>query len=308
MIRSLRLADVAALLLFLGKSPINEARVRDKLSEKAWELGSVFPLLKGCLVSGDKRRSFVYVRRGLIQGLVCLRSCRGPSAWEVERLLLALGHEECCLGLLERLGSAADEVGAGRLFLRIESNSGKVDMAREAGFSQYLTEFLYCLGEEPRVEPWVEPPEPPVVPRPKLSADEYGLFRLYSATAPLQVRSVEGMTFEEWHQSRDRVAVRELVFEKGGEITAWLRIRPEGMAGQFDIVTDLGSTELGRLVDYCLSVLSGRNPIYCLVPEFQQQLRSILEERGFRQAAEYCCLSKQLVVRVREPQLVPLSA
>ncbi|MEE9401157.1 MAG: hypothetical protein V3V32_03975, partial [Dehalococcoidia bacterium] len=242
--------------------------------------------------------------RGLIQGLVCLRSCRGPSAWEVESLLLAPGHEECCLGLLERVGSAGGEIGAGRLFLRIESNSRTVDMARQAGFSQHLTEFLYRLGEEPRVEP----PEPPVVLRPKLSADEYGLFRLYSATVPLRVRSVEGMTFEEWHQSRDRVAVRELVFENGGEITVLLRIRPEGMAGQFDIVTDLGSTELGRLVDYCLSVLSGRNPVYCLVPEFQQQLRSILEERGFRQVAEYCCLSKQLVVRVREPQLVPLSA
>lgn len=304
MIRSLRLADVAALLLFLGKSPINEARVRDRLGDKGWELGSVFPLLKGCLVSGDKQRSFVCVHRGLIQGLVCLRSCRGPSAWEVESLLLAPGHEECCLGLLERVGSAGDEIGAGRLFLRIESNSRTVDTARQAGFSQHLTEFLYHLGEEPRVEP----PEPPVVLRPKLSADEYGLFRLYSATVPLQVRSVEGMTFEEWHQSRDRVAVRELVFGNGGEITAWLRIRPEGMAGQFDIVTDLGSTDLGRLVDYCLSVLSGRNPVYCLAPEFQQQLMLILEERGFRQVAEYCCLSKQLVVRVHEPQLVPLSA
>jgi len=304
MIRSLRLADVAALLLFLGKSPINEARVRDRLSDKGWELGSVFPLLKGCLVSGDKQRSFVYVRRGLIEGLACLRSCRGPSAWEIERLLLASGHEECCLGLLEGLGSAGDEVGAGRIFLRIESSSYTVDMARQAGFSQYRTEFLYRLGEQPQVES----PEPPVVLRAKVSADEYGLFRLYSATVPLQVRSVEGMTFEEWHQSRDRVAVRELVFENGGEITASLRIRPERMAGQFDIVTDLGATELGRLVDYCLSALSGRNPVYCLVPEFQQQLRRILEDRGFRQVAEYCCLSKQLVVRVREPQLVPLSA
>jgi hypothetical protein len=304
MIRSLRVADVATLLLFLGKSPINVARVRDRLSDKGWELGSAVPLLKGCLVSGDKQCSLVYVRHVLIQGLVCLRSCRGPNAWEIERLLLAAGHEECCLDLLERLGSAAEEVGAGRLFLRIESNSHTVDMARQAGFSQHLTEYLYRLGEEPRVEP----PEPPVVLRPKLSADEYGLFRLYSATVPLRVRSVEGMTFEEWHQSRDRVAVRELVFENGGEITVLLRIRPEGMAGQFDIVTDLGSTELGRLVDYCLSVLRGRNSIYCLVPEFQQQLRSILEERGFRQVAEYGCLSKQLEVRVREPQLVPLSA
>jgi hypothetical protein len=179
-----------------------------------------------------------------------------------------------------------------------------VDTAKQAGFSHYLTEFLYHLGGQKQAEP----PETSIVLRPKSSADEYRLFRLYTAAAPLQVRSVEGMTFEEWGQGRDRGAVRELVLEDGGEVTAWLRIRADGKARQFDIVAGPGSTDVSLLVDYCLAVLSGRSPVYCLVPEFQPQLRSILEEQDFHQVAEYFCLSKELVARVREPQLVPVSA
>jgi hypothetical protein len=48
--------------------------------------------------------------------------------------------------------------------------------------------------------------------------------------------------------------------------------------------------------------------VYCLVPEFEMQQQQVLKERGFRQVAEFSCLSKQYVARVREPQLVPLSA
>jgi hypothetical protein len=304
MIRSLRLDDIAALLLFLGKSPGDEAMVRGRLNDRGWELALLFPLLKDCLVSGKIRRSFICIERGAIQGLACLRSCRGPTAWEIERLLLARGQEGCSLDLLEGLGSADNAVDASRLFLRLQSGSDVVDTAKQAGFSHYLTEFLYRLEGQKQAGP----PDTLVALRPKSSADDFKLFRLYCAAAPLKVRNVEGMTFEEWCQGRDRGAVREMVFEDGGEVIAWLRIRTEGKARQFDMVTNQGSTDLGVLLDCCLAVLSGRGPVYCLVPEFQPQLRNVLEERGFNQVVEYFCLSKQLVERVREPQLVPLSA
>jgi hypothetical protein len=116
------------------------------------------------------------------------------------------------------------------------------------------------------------------------------------------------MTLQEWSQSRDKDATRELVLEKGGEISAWLRLRLGRTAGRFEIVTELGADELGQLVNYSLAALKGRHPVYCLVPEFQQQLQRILEEQGFSRVASYSCLSKQLAVRVREPQLMPLRA
>ena len=304
MIRSLRLTDIATLLLFLGKSPVDEARTRGRLISKKGELLSAIPLLKGCLISEDTQQSLIYVHRGLIRGLVCLRRCRGPSAWSIEYLLLAPGHERFCVDLLGRMSFAGTEIRAERIFLRLDSTSPSVDMAKQAGFTHYLTEFLY-RSEEARQ---AEPSGLSLVLRTKCSADEHGLFRLYSAATPLQVRCEEGMTLQEWQQGRDRDASRELVFEGRGEISAWLRIRQNRTAGQFDIVTELGPVELGQLVNYSLAMLKGRYPIYCLAPEFQQQLRRVLEEQGFYKVAAYACLSKQLAVRVQEPQLVPLRA
>lgn len=304
MIRSLHLTDIAVLLLFLGKSPVNEAKIREKLTSKEVELLAAAPLLRGCLISDDKQCSFVCVHRGFIQALVSLRRCRGPSAWMIERLLLSPGHEGLCIDLLERLALAGDKIKAERLFLRLDSFSPAVDMAKQAGFNHYLTEYLYCLEEARQTEL----KESQLVLRPKSGADEHGLFRLYSAAAPHQVRCAEGMTLQEWSQSRDKDATWELVLEKGGEISAWLRIRLGRTAGRFEIVTELGAEELGQLVDYSLAALKGRHPVYCLVPEFQQQLQRILEEQGFSRVASYSCLSKQLAVRVHEPQLVPLRA
>jgi len=304
MIRVLHLTDTPVLLLFLGRSPVNEARMRDRLATREVELLAAAPLLKGCLISDDKQCSFVCVHRGFIEALVSLRSCRGPGAWMVERLLLSPGREALCFDLLERLAFAGGKLKAERLFLRLDSSSPVVEMAKQAGFNHYLTEYLYCL-EGGRQN---EPTESRLILRPKSSADEHSLFRLYSAAAPHQVRCAEGMTLQEWSQSRDRDATRELVLEKGGEVSAWLRIRMGRIAGRFEIVGESGAEELGELVDYSLAALRGRHPVYCLVPEFQQQLRRILEERGFYQAVAYACLSKQLAVRVHEPQLVPLRA
>jgi hypothetical protein len=304
MIRSLHLTDIAVLLLFLGKSPVNEARVRDRLTSNEIELLAAAPLLKACLISDNKQCSFICVNRGFIQALVSLKRCRGPGAWMIDRLFLSPGREEVCSDLLERTGVAGDKTHAERLFLRLDSSSPAVNLAKRGGFTHYLTEYLYYMEGARRTEPV----EPSLVMRPKSGADEHGLFRLYTAAAPHQVRRAEGMTLQEWNQSRDKDATWELVSEKNGEISAWLRIRLGRTAGRFEIVTELGPDELGQLVNYSMFALKGRHPVYCLVSEFQQQLQNILEERGFARVASYSCLSKQLAVRVREPQLVPLQA
>jgi hypothetical protein len=304
MIRSLRLADAALLLLFLGKSPVDEARTRSRLNDRGLELAALVPLIRSCLMAQDARHSYICIRGGFIQAMACLQSCRGHSAWEVERLLLIPGREECGLDLLEKLGSFRDEIEAGRLFLRLRSDSPVVDVARQAGFSQYLTELLYQLGDGSRAAPR----ESSLSLREKAGDDEYRLFRLYTATVPVQVRTVAGMTYDEWSQSRDRGTVKELILEEGGEVTGWLRLRNNGKTGQFDIIGDLGADEMTELVDYSLSALQGKNPVYCIVPEYQPQLQRMLEEAGLNQVAEFLCMSKELMERVREPQLVPLSA
>jgi hypothetical protein len=236
--------------------------------------------------------------------MACLRCCRGRSIWEIERLLLVPGQEDCSIDLLGKLGSFRDKTEAGRLFLRLKAGSPMIDVARQAGFGQYVTEFLYQHGDGVGPEPRV----PSVSLRPKAGDDEYRLFRLYNATVPVQVRTVTGMTYDEWNQSRDRGHIKELVFEDGGDVTGWLRIRINGKAGQFDIVGDVGVEKMKQIVDYSVYTLRGKNPVYCLVPEYQPQVQHVLEEAGFSRKAEFVCMSKEFIERVREPQLVPLSA
>lgn len=304
MIRHFHPTDIAALLLFLGKSPVNEAKTRDRLSG-GWDgLMTIVPLLKGYLFERKRRHNLVYVNSGHIRGLLAVRSRNGPNAWEIERLLLARGQEKACLDLLERSGSLAGEIGAEKIFLRLNYSSPLLDVAREASFCHYLTESLYCLEQVPKFEPH----QVPSISRPKLGTDELGLFRLYGAAVPPKVRSAEGLTLQEWCQSRDRDANRELIFEKEGEISAWLKIRLNGRIRQIDVLISKEAADMDKLVNCSLAVVSGKGPIYWLVPEFQQCLRDILEEQGFRHVAEYCCLSKQLAVRISEPQLVPLRA
>jgi len=301
MIRPLRLADVAALLLFLGRSPVNEAKARGRLGDRSWGLAAAAPVLQGCLATHDAHLSYVCVSGGLIRGLACLQGCRGPHAWEMELLLLAPGKESCSLDLLEGLGGESEEIG--RVFLRLKAGSGVRDAAKRAGFVEYATEGLYRLEADRRA-----PEGPHAELRPKTGADDHNLFRLYNACVPVKVRSMAGMTLEEWRGNRDRGPAREYVRDEGGEVTAWVRVRRDGRAGQFDMLAAPGSGDIGPVIDSALSLLRRSSPVYCLVPESQIEQPPALEERGFRRVEEYHCLSKELLARVREPQLVPLSA
>jgi len=304
MIRPLRITDIAGLPSFMGRPPVNEARTRDSFvsgSDTAAPIGS---MLMSCLVPSSRHRSLVYTRRGQIEGLACLRQLSGHTAWEVERLLLAPGHEEFCVDLMERLGAAGDEVGIERLFLRLDSSSRVVDMARQAGFGQYQTEILHRCDE----------PRQPATPalsrslRPRSSADEHRLFRLYSSAVPVQVRAAEGMTFREWKHSRNRRGDAEYVVEQADDLSSWLWIKHRAASGQLALMSKADASELRDLVEYALSVLRGKRPVFCLVPDSEVELMTVLADEGFGRVAEYSCLSKQLALRVREPRWVPLQA
>ncbi len=304
MIRSLNPTDLAVLLLFLGKSPLNGARTRDKFNNNGEGLLSFMPLVASCLIPQDGRHNLMYAQHGLIQGLVSLRRRGGPSAWEVERLLVAPGFEESCVDLLEGLGSARDEVGMERLFLRLESESHLVDIAKQAGFRHSHIEKLFKLDRVSLAT--LEDISTDL--RPKNKVDEHALFRLYSSVVPVQIRTVEGMTFSEWLESKERATRKEFVLTHEDQISAWIRIRNNKMAGQFDIVSAPQSGDLQSLVDSSMSILRDKYPIYCLVTDYQEQLQRIIEGEGFQQVEEYTCLNKHLAVRVREPKLVPMQA
>ena len=302
MIRSLNPTDLAVLLLFLGKSPIDGASTRDRFSRKREGILSQIPIVTSCLIPQEGRHILGYSRHGLIQGLVGLRRRSGPGKWEIERLLLTDHYEEYGMDLLERLGTAWKDIGLERLFLRLDSTSPLVDMARQAGFGHYKSEYLFLL--EDRTPATVQTDKLGLIQRVK--EDDYALFKLYNTVVPPKVRSAEGMTFQEWVESKEKAAWKEYVVRKEGDISVWLKLRSDKLAGQFEILAQSQLSDLSMLVDFCIAELRERHLIYCLVSDYQDQLHYMVSEKGFTQVAEYYCFSKQFTQRIREPKLVPM--
>jgi hypothetical protein len=215
--------------------------------------------------------------------------------------------EDVCLDLLSYLSVVGGEVGVQKVFLRLPTASPLLEVAKQTGFSHYLSEILYRWEGKPVVGQHVSLPYPL---RSKSRRDEMGLFQLYNAAVPDCVRRVEAMTLQEWRGSRERGRQKrrekEFVWEKEGSLVAWLRAFGKGRAGHFDLMIHPQEEDyLGTLVEVGLAHLRGMSPIFCLAPEFAVRLRRLLDDQGFREEGEYSILVKQLAARVRQPHFVP---
>ena len=301
MIRALRPTDLLTLLLLSRRLAGNEARTSDRL--RGGVAGALSSLFKTWLPLGDKRHSLVVDDDGHLEGMVSARSRRGPGAWEID-LFLPPSDQGSCLDLMEGMSLAGSDLGVDRIFLTLDSTSPLMEVARRAGFAHYDTQYLCRFEQEGQGSP---SPSPQAL-RPRAGSDEYDLFRMYSAAAPPQVRSAEGMTFQEWRQCQNRDAQREMVCEQNGQLVAWLRIRTDGNAGLFEVMYQPEGADPEQLLGQGLLHLGARQPLFCLASEFQGQLRQLLLERGFAESGERYCLVKQLAARVHEPQFVPLKA
>ncbi len=334
MIRPLFPIDVPAVAYFYSKRPVNQVKPRDSLGGEQKGLPPVAPLPIEWAPWGRRRYSLGLFHRGLIYGLVSARSCSGSSSWEIDRLMFpeepyemrlmqslshALGRLKLgqlfpgsaitgpllnlSLDLLESVSLALAHVGVAKLFLSLPSDSPVLELVMQAGFSQYLFEYLYSFeGSTLAMSPT------PFVLRPKSEADEYELFQLYSKLAPASVRNAEGLTFQEWRQAREEINDGELVYERDGRLLALLRIRRNGNSGQFEIMAESNRAELRQLIEWSLILLNEQWPIFCLASGFQTQLQQLLTEGGFEPAGEYIRLVKQLQAPARELKLAPQQA
>ena len=305
MIRNLLPTDLATLLLLNGKVLPNEARTREELGEKGGSSIPLRALLEQCFPVRQKRHALISVERGRMQGLISTRCRSGPGAWEIDCLLLASGEESVYLGLMERMSLHWAKHEVGKVFLRLSLQSPLVSLSQQTGFSHYLTEFLYKSEEGLDTEAVC--PAPAL--RPRASEDEYGLFRLYSAAVPASVRSVEGMTFGEWQESRESGSKREFILEQEGNLFGWLRILKERGEGRFDLIAHPSAEDsLEPLIQSGIALLGGKRPLFCLASEFQERVRYLLEGQNFEEVAGYALLVKQPAARVHQPELMPMQA
>lgn len=307
MIRSLYLIDLLPFLFFSRQALPNQAIARDSLAKRSPLSPQVY--LEHWLPLRGMRHTWVSGEGGRLSGVVSVRPCAAPTAWQVD--YLRAGDEEHCIALLDMVSAAAAKLEVRKLFLRLPTTSPLIDGARHAGFSCYNKDYLYRYGGE-REQMAAEAPEPYLL-RPRSRSDEYGLFDLYNTAVPLPVRTAEGMTLEEWQESRDQgswlVQHKEFVLQKQGSLVGWLRVNAARGTGCFDIMfRQLQEERLAWLVNYGLICLDGKSPIFCVVSAFQGRLKGLLESSGFEQVAEYDALMTEFTVRVSEPEVAPIRA
>jgi hypothetical protein len=302
MIRSFMPFDIVDLLV-AGRALSNKAKTRDgvgrkdaRFSDLANIVGDWFnPRLRPCV--------WVYANGLTLRGLASVRDRRGPHAWEINRLLVADQDRDCCLKLLEHVGSAGGRLEIGRIYLRLPADSPLLKAAQETGFLPYSTEHVYLRESTDGAGTKSGVPQA-LSPRRKKADDEYRLYGLYHTCVPPHVRRAEGMTYKEWQSNRDRSPGQEWVFEKGGDLVAWVATDANRHCGQIDILAATRD-EMQSAVEYGLNSVSGCQQVCCLVPDFDGALLGLLEDRGFSRVMTYTVLSKELLVRVVEPLAMP---
>mgnify|MGYP001115811122 CR=1 FL=1 len=302
MIRSFMPLDVFDLLM-AGRALSNKAKTRDSVGKKDARFGDLANIVGDWFNPQLRPCVWVFTDGLALKGLASVRDRRSPHTWEINRLLVADQDRDCCLKLLEHVGSAGGRLEIGRIYLRLPSDSPLLKAAQETGFSPYSTEHVYSREGVAGAETRSGSPVASSFRR-KMADDEYRLFELYHASVPPHVRRAEGMTYKEWQSNRDRSLGQEWVFEKGSDFVAWVATDAGRDCGQLDILAAT-KDEMQSAVEYGLSSLNSCRRVYCLVPDFDGALQQMLGDRGFSRVMTYTVLMKELLVRVIEPYVMP---
>ncbi|PKB72057.1 MAG: hypothetical protein BZY87_02290 [SAR202 cluster bacterium Io17-Chloro-G6] len=242
-------------------------------------------------------------------GLSSLASARvrgGVRAWEVDRL--HLNAAEQALDLLEQVVETAGIRGAERVFLRLPSDSSLVDEARRAGFFPFYDE-IHLTGQE-----WTASSSDVAgvadseqsgrlgrfTAEDRAEPDSHGLFQLYCAATPQQVRVGVGMTFDQWHDSQEQPQPRknETVIKLEGKIVGWRLRDPFGDTAAGQVLAHPGQPDMMRhLID------SSHNTPHWLVPSYQENTAEQLTRSGLSEAGRYTMLIKTVTVPVISREL-----
>ena len=245
-----------------------------------------------------------------LAALASARSLNGPRAWEVDHLYLAGWDGDSQVGqvgqpgkqedmvhqLLDDLVQASLNKGAERVILRCPIDSAVIGAARHSGFFPYLTETLLEGPGQGVVLPPESPAESPAEGvRERLPQDTHGLFQLYSAATPQQVRVGMGFTLEHWRDCQGPQSARQWVLTHQDKIYGWAAVWSLAGASEAEILVHPDRPDaLPVLMDV---VLAQAGPLVWRVPEHQETVRRRLLLRGFQETAEFAVLVKTVAAR-----------
>jgi hypothetical protein len=256
-----------------------------------------------------RRRTWVTDEDGRINSLISVKSNKASRIWYVD--YLQASDEKNCYALLEYVGTCASRRGVRKLFINLSVNSPMIDVARRAGFSSYNTYYIYKYGSKTMPRPMPVPEQYAIHMLSK--EEEVSLYTLYHASAPLAVRSAEGLTFEDW-QDRSGCCSwfehrTEFLVYRGDTLEGYLRISFSGRTGCFEIIfRQIEGVGLEWLVNHALNHLGGKAQVFSIVSVAQWQLRGMLENSQFEQIAKFETMLKENVIRVEEPRFMPMRA
>ncbi len=242
-------------------------------------------------------------------GFAQMRGRRGRPESDIVYLAPALDADSDAVAIWYRLlAECAHQVGARggqRLFAQVPSGNGIEKVFRQAGFTTYARDEVYCLADFPADLAKTN------LLRRQRARDGWNLLRLYSALTPRTVQLAEGMLSPEgqggklgdwWDQSRSVGYILEVEGELAGAVRVrrgksayWLRF---GLHPQAQEQSDL-------LLRGALSLLWAAPPlpIFCDVRDYESGMTIALEQAGFRHYQTRSLLVKYTTVRAKEPRL-----
>ena len=238
-----------------------------------------------------------------VRGIASVRIRSGAKSWELSHLYVDLTDRVSVARLLEKAAAAAASThGAERVFLRVDSGSLVIPVARLAGFFPCFGETLYrgvdvsysdgslLFDAENRL-------------RSRRPADDYNLFRLFNASTPVRVRQLTGMTFDQWRASLEPRPGRrsERVFEVDGEIKASLETTRRFNTANLSVMLHpdyAGLTE--DIVEAGIRQVSRAGTVFALVEDHAPEVASALERRGLTPSGHFQMLVKSTARTFKE--------
>jgi hypothetical protein len=276
--RPLLPTDLLALVASRGRANRNEAKPRERVGASESDTNLIETAVEQWLPFARGRSVWISARRQRLQGLVSARSRGTRQAWEIDCLIDTTPTVAASPGLLACAMAEAGRSGAEKLFLRLAEESEALTPARSAGFIPYATELLY-------VRPAALLASVGAPFRPFSQQDLYPAFRLYNQTVPEAVRRCEAATFSEWQAAQERRWLKsgiQIVSERDGRLTAWLRAAQLAQGISIDLTVDSGSFDLVEpLLAAAAASFAGPAPLHVLVGEFDAALAGRLEGLGF---------------------------
>lgn len=310
--RAVRPTDLVALVSFDGRVYPNEAKTRDRMGRDESSPRPLESALEQWFSFATGRHTWISVRGSTLRGLISARRRSSNAAWEVDCLINASDDDSVCLSLLDRVSEQAGRGRAEKIFLRLAVDSDVVPIARRAGFQSCVIEDRYQHAGPVSAE-LVDRPAgrsgarstPPL--RRRSRADAYPLFQLYNVAVPESVRRAEAATFAEWLAAQERHWLgrrsAQLVLDRGGHLSAWIRIVPDGDIGRFDLLVHPRELDLEPLLMAALARLRRQGVLLTLVPEYQEPLARLLEHLGFERQDQYVVMAKRTAVLVKARRL-----